>query len=109
MADTDPADTAYSDDSQAGTRVAINFQRERWSYDPQVRIAPAGGFASVFQGGSTAADEVAVKRFRFDRAQHAHREIQIATELIGQGLPARRSRFRSRRKPSRPSPLRKQG
>jgi serine/threonine protein kinase len=59
----------------------IILPRGEWLYDPSKRIGQKGGFGEVFEGVSEEHGRLAVKRLKVD--VDAHREMRIATELVG--------------------------
>jgi len=59
----------------------IRLLKAEWEYDPNSRLAPAGGFASVFVGKSTKQELVAVKRLNLSARDAAYREMDIVNEI----------------------------
>ena len=66
--------------------IQIRLPRERWEYDPHSLLGTPGGFGTVFAGRGERHGPVAVKRLHLDVGDAAHRELQIADELIGRSL-----------------------
>jgi serine/threonine-protein kinase len=59
----------------------IKLELSEWEYDPEKQLGPAGGFGTVFAGSGQGHDAVAVKRFKIDAHEAAHRELNIAKQL----------------------------
>jgi len=64
----------------------IKLQKACWTYDDSKQLGPAGGFGTVFLGYSVSGDEVAIKRLNLDDKSLAHREMNIAKELLAREL-----------------------
>lgn len=62
--------------------ITITLPNGTWEYDPNDLLGPAGGFGAVYAGKSLDGNEVAVKKIHPHIASAAHRELQIAHELV---------------------------
>lgn len=65
---------------------SVKLNGERWEYDPDDPLGPAGGFGEVFRGWDPAGNEVAVKRLHLRANVAAHREMELAAELSDRDL-----------------------
>jgi len=60
----------------------IRLTRGEWHYNSKSPLGPPGGFGEVFAGEDTNGNPVAVKRLHLTADEAAHRELDIAKELI---------------------------
>jgi hypothetical protein len=63
--------------------IEIKLKRRHWYYDPDAPLGHPGGFGAVFAGESEDCEPVAVKQLSVRAEDAAHRECDIATELVG--------------------------
>lgn len=66
--------------------VVIKLPKGLWTFDPNKRLGPPGGFGEVFLGKNLKDEDVAVKRIKLEVTEHAHRELRIADELADKKL-----------------------
>ena len=62
--------------------IVIRLNKRSWQYDSSQQVGPSGGFGSVFVGLSSNGERVAVKRLHLDAVDAAHRELDLAEELM---------------------------
>jgi serine/threonine protein kinase len=61
----------------------IQLPNGTWKFDSSRQLGDKGGFGTVFEGYSDQLGELAVKRLHLDAQAAAHREMEIAEELLG--------------------------
>ncbi len=66
--------------------LKIKLLRGEWEYNPNSRLGPVGGFASVFAGTGENQEPVSVKRLNLNARDAAYRELRIADELSQHNL-----------------------
>jgi serine/threonine protein kinase len=66
--------------------IEIRLSRGIWEYDPQSPLGPRGGFGQVFAGRGTQHSSVAIKRLDISAQDAAHRELDMANELVPRPL-----------------------
>lgn len=64
------------------TFISIKLPRGQWEYSPTDRIGPEGGFGLVYAGRKQGGGSVAIKKLKITANKAAHRELDIAEELI---------------------------
>jgi len=68
----------------------IKLQKACWTYDDSKPLGSEGGFGTVFLGYSVSdgevGEEVAIKRLHLDVKSLAHREMDIARDLLTREL-----------------------
>jgi hypothetical protein len=62
--------------------IRIKLPGGEWEYDPEQCLG-GGGFGEVFAGAAEGYGLLAIKRIKFDARDAAHRELQIAEDLVG--------------------------
>jgi serine/threonine protein kinase len=62
--------------------ITITLVRSQWKFNPLKLLGPPGGFGSVYEGFGENDQEVAIKKLNINAQNTAHREIDIANELI---------------------------
>lgn len=63
---------------------SIQLPNGVWEYDDKKPLGKPGGFGQVFLGRSKDYAELAIKKLHLSAASAAHREMEIATGLLGQ-------------------------
>jgi serine/threonine-protein kinase len=64
----------------------IRLQKNKWFYEPNQQLGPAGGFGVVYAGQSTTGDKVAIKQLNIDADASAHRELRVASSLENESM-----------------------
>jgi eukaryotic-like serine/threonine-protein kinase len=64
----------------------IKLARGVWTFEDANRIGQPGGFGSVYLGASESGEEVAIKLLNLQAPDLAHRELDIAEDLVSRDL-----------------------
>lgn len=65
-----------------GIMKKIQLPNGQWEFDPSTQLGEDGGFGAVYIGGGENGDNVAIKELHITGKKAAHRELDIANDLL---------------------------